>query len=101
MKASTVIGALAIVTTSSALSAERLDCRYDRAGEVNPAKTTEDSGPLEGVLLPDNDVFRPVLADQREARFYADYRRVHFRFSNSELLAEGNGLGGSASAART
>jgi hypothetical protein len=26
-------------------------------------------------------------ADQREARFYADYRRVHFRFSSSEPSA--------------
>ena len=91
MKAPAVVTAMAIVTTSAALGAERVDCRYYRADEANPATTAEDRGPLEGVLLPDNDVFRPILADQREARFYADYRRVHFRSSNSELLAEGKG----------
>jgi len=48
------------------------------------------SGPLDGVLLPDNDVFRPLLADQREPRFYADYRRIQFRGS-SDVLAEGKG----------
>ncbi len=91
MKASMVVIGVAILATSSALGAERLDCRYSRAGEVNAATAAEDPGPLEGVLLPDNDVFRPILADQREARFYADYRRVHFRSSNSQLLAEGKG----------
>src|SRR5438105_14804448 len=91
MKAPAAVAALAIAITSSALGAERLDCRYYRADEANPATMAEDPGPLEGLLLPDNDVFRPILADQREPRFYADYRRVHFRFSNSELLAEGKG----------
>ena len=91
MKAPVAVAALAIAITSSALGAERLDCRYYRADEANPATMAEDPGPLEGLLLPDNDVFRPILADQREPRFYADYRRVHFRFSNSELLAEGKG----------
>jgi len=91
MKASMVVIGVAILATSSALGAERLDCRYSRAGEVNAATAAEDPGPLEGVLLPDNDVFRPILADQREARFYADYRRVHFRSSNSQLLAAGKG----------
>src|SRR6267378_6063178 len=91
MKAPAAVAALAIAITSSALGAERLDCRYYRADDANPATMAEDPDPLEGLLLPDNDVFRPILADQREPRFYADYRRVHFRFSNSELLAEGKG----------
>ena len=62
MKAPAAVAALAIAITSSALGAERLDCRYYRADEANPATTAEDRGPLEGVLLPDNDVFRPILA---------------------------------------
>jgi Protein of unknown function (DUF1207) len=66
-----------------------LDCRYASRDEPRPAPRIGE--PLEGVLLPDNDVFRPILADQREPRFYTDYRRVHFRFSNSEQLAEGKG----------
>lgn len=74
-----------LLTTSSAGAAERIDCRYSIIGE--PGASNE----LASVVLPDNDVFRPILADQREPRFYADYRRVHFRFSNSALLAEGKG----------
>ena len=62
MKAPAAVAALAIVTTSAALGAERVDCRYYRADEANPATTAEDRDPLEGVLLPDNDVFRPILA---------------------------------------
>ena len=75
MKGPAMATAVALVATSSALDAERIDCRHSRADDVNPAGTADDSGSSEGVLLPDNDVFRPVLADQREARFYADYRR--------------------------
>jgi hypothetical protein len=59
MKAPAVVTALVIVTTSAALCAERVDCRYYRADEANPATTVKDRDPLEGVLLPDNDVFRP------------------------------------------
>ena len=65
MKAPAAVAPLAIVTTSAALGAERVDCRYYRADEANPATTAEDRGPLEGVLLPDNDVFRPILARHR------------------------------------
>ena len=64
------------------------DCRYSIAAA---AAATDASGTLESVLLPGEDVFRPILADQREPRFYADYRRVHFRVSGSDLLAEGKG----------
>ena len=63
MKAPAVVTALAIVTTSAALGAERVDCRYYRADEANPATTAEDRGPLEGVLLPDNGVFPPNPGD--------------------------------------
>jgi Protein of unknown function (DUF1207) len=68
------------VDGSVQLRADRQDCRY---------ATSEGKGDLDGVLLPDNDVFRPLLADQREPRFYADYRRVRFRAS--QALAEGHG----------
>jgi Protein of unknown function (DUF1207) len=84
------IVSIALSGTSPAIAAEGiLDCRYSKIADASPASRTDD--PLQSVLLPDNDVFRPILADQREPRFYADYRRVHFRFSNAQLLAEGNG----------
>jgi Protein of unknown function (DUF1207) len=75
----------ALLTTASAGAAERIDCRYSIAGE------SEASSKVASVALPDSDVFRPILADQREPRFYADYRRVHFRSASSALLAEGKG----------
>ena len=87
-----------LVATAPALSAERtfeiasehLDCRYSTASPGTQVAAEDTSGPLEGVLLPDNDVFRPLLADQREPRFYADYRRIQFR-GTSDVLAEGKG----------
>ncbi len=79
--------ALLVVAAMPAIAADRLDCRYSRLDHT----LAMDPGAQEGVLLPDNDVFRPLLADQREPRFYADYRRVHFRFQNSDTFAEGKG----------
>src|SRR6267154_3146574 len=87
-----------LVAAAPALSAERtfevasehLDCRYTSWSPAPQALAEDTSSPLEGVLLPDNDVFRPLLADQREPRFYADYRRIHFN-SSSAAFAEGRG----------
>src|ERR1700682_4862699 len=87
-----------LVAAAPALSAERtfeiasepLDCRYSTASPATQVAAEDTSGPLEGVLLPDNDVFRPLLADQREPRFYADYRRIQFR-GTSYVRAEGKG----------
>jgi hypothetical protein len=68
---------------------ERLDCRYSTI-PARQTSTADTPGPLGGVLLPDDDVFRPLLADQREPRFYADYRRVDF-LGRPNVLAEGQG----------
>ena len=83
------LGALALAGAWPAQAAERVDCRYYRTDELSPSVPGEGPGPLETMLLPDNDVFRPILADQREPRFYADYRRLHFRGANR--LSEGHG----------
>jgi len=50
------------------IASEHLDCRYSTATPGDHVAAEDRSGPLEGVLLPDNDVFRPLLADQREPR---------------------------------
>ena len=92
------VAALLAAAAAPALAAERtfetaseqLDCRYAAFDASTPKSAPETPSPLEGVLLPDNDVFRPLLADQREPRFYADYRRIHFN-SDSAVLAEGRG----------
>jgi hypothetical protein len=70
-------------------SPEHLDCRYATISPAPRAPGPDAGSALAGVLLPDNDLFRPLLADQREPRFYADYRRVVFR--GSQVLAEGHG----------
>ena len=69
---------------------EHLDCRYSTVSPSAQPSAQESPGPAESVFLPDNDVFRPLLADQREPRFYVDYRRIHFN-SDSAVLAEGRG----------
>jgi hypothetical protein len=74
---------------SLGISPEHLDCRYATIGQTTRAQAPDAREPLGGILLPDNDVFRPLLADQREPRFYADYRRLRFR--GSQELAEGHG----------
>src|SRR5256885_5959430 len=68
---------------------EIVDCRYGTFSRAPRAGVPDPSGALTGVALPDNDLFRPLLADQREPRFYADYRRVRFRAS--QVLGEGHG----------
>lgn len=46
-----------------------VDCRYDD-GDLPPEHGTR--------LLPAHDVFRPLLADMKEPRFYAGYRSTRF-----------------------
>jgi hypothetical protein len=92
-----ILTALAIATASPVRGAEpgyeigpaRLDCRYSSDDEANRSTAVNNPDPLQGVLLPETDVFRPILADPGEPRFYGDYRRLHFR--GSSLLTEGNG----------
>ncbi|MEF8793064.1 DUF1207 domain-containing protein [Thiohalorhabdus sp.] len=48
------------------------DCRY----EANPAPAREE---VEGFFLPSDHLFRPLLADLKEPRFYGHLRRVRFR----------------------
>jgi len=84
-----ILSALSILSASPVGGAARVDCRYSSDEETTSSATVEQSGGLNPTFLPQNDVFRPILADQREPRFYADYRRIHFRAKS--LLAEGNG----------
>lgn len=53
-----------------------LDCRYPTI-PADPA--TESGEPLKGKWFPIDDVFRPILADPKERRFFASYQRVRFR----------------------
>ncbi|MFL5442558.1 MAG: hypothetical protein ACJ79W_25670, partial [Myxococcales bacterium] len=73
---------LVMLVASPAPGAGQLDCRYQSYGAE---QSTLDHGSTEGIALPDKDLFRPLLADQREPRFYADYRHIFFR--DSDVLA--------------
>src|SRR3954466_362327 len=75
-----------MLVASPAPGAGQVDCRYQSYGGE---RSTVDHGSAEGVALPDNDLFRPLLADQREPRFYADYRHTFLR--DSDAPAEGHG----------
>jgi hypothetical protein len=57
----------------------RLDCRYPAGLVIGEPPAAEPPGPAASVLLPDDDLFRPLLADPRQPRFFANYARVHFR----------------------
>jgi len=74
-----ILAALSILPASPVAGAAPVDCRYSSDEETTSSATVEQFGGLSPTFLPQNDVFRPILADQRELRFYADYRRVHFR----------------------
>jgi hypothetical protein len=71
--ASVTIPLFALPAHTAGLAADSSDCRYSMGGA---ATATDGSYALESVLLPDQDVFRPMLADQREPRFYVDYRHL-------------------------
>ena len=51
------------------------DCRY--LPTENPELAFDDRAPG-GTWFPQGDLFRPLLADLRQPRFYLSPRRVHF-----------------------
>ncbi len=67
------------------------DCGY--------VETLDDSGSSENgifhsVALPDDDVFRPLLADPKEPRFSATFSRVRFRDVDETLSTSAVSFGG-------
>lgn len=77
------IGALALASFP-AVAAEpgargafiETDCRYRLRGDPQAAADTE---PLGRVWFPREDVFRPLVADMKQPRFYLSFRNVRFR----------------------
>ena len=70
------------------------DCRHAYE-EDSPGKN---AGPRDSVLFPEDDLFRPLLADVRQPRFTASYQRVRFFGSGIPAQKHGNsidaGIGG-------
>lgn len=52
-------------------SAAAADCGYESTGEAAASR-----------VFPRDDVFRPLVADPKEPRFYASYQRIDFRTGN-------------------
>ena len=52
------------------------DCRYLTGKDLRAARGSD---PLGKVWLPHGDIFRPLLADMKQPRFYVSVRRVRFR----------------------
>lgn len=66
----------------SSTSARHVDCRYaDTSDDVR----TSESDEFHSVGLPDDDVFRPLLAAPKEPRFFGAYQRVRYREAGESL----------------
>ena len=66
----------------SSPSASHTDCRYDATRENS---VTAENAQTHSLGLPDDDVFRPLLAAPKEPRFFGTYQRVRFRDANRSL----------------
>jgi hypothetical protein len=78
-----------------------LDCRFPAGIMIGEPPAAETPGPVVSVFLPDDDLFRPLQADPRQPRFFANYVRVRFRGPGLPIERDGRtinvglvGLGG-------
>jgi len=75
----------------SPISLRLTDCGYLESAEESG---TSENGIFHSVGLPDDDVFRPLLADPKEPRFSGSLQRVRFRDVDESLNAAFVGFGG-------
>lgn len=68
---------------------EKADCRYEESGKANVEHTG--SAPMEP--FPENDVFRPLLADPKQPRFFATWQATRDRANNTSANVGSVGLG--------
>lgn len=66
------------------------DCRY-LATEDRPA--ARGAGPFAGTPFPEDDLFRPLLADPKQPQFFASYQHVRFRDVGTSIDAVFVGFG--------
>jgi Protein of unknown function (DUF1207) len=71
---------------SSPVPPPKPDCRYREAEHPEAAHSTKAS---ESARFPQDDVFRPLLADPKQPQFQASYQSVRLRQSNNESLNAG------------
>jgi hypothetical protein len=67
----------------------RVDCRYEGS-----RTTYADKGDSSRVdIFPENDVFRPLMADPKQPQFFAAYQNVRVRDTNTSVNIGSVGLG--------
>lgn len=67
----------------------RVDCRYEGIGTVH----TDSAGSSRIELLPENDVFRPLMADLKQPQFFAAWQATRVRANNTSVNIGSVGLG--------
>ena len=89
----TAVCSLTVIPVAAEESAtrdlSRMDCRYEGSGRTQANNTG--STPLEP--FPENDVFRPLLADPKQARFFATWQATRVRTNNTSVNLASVGLG--------
>lgn len=68
----------------------KLDCRYLAAEHPEAGQS---AGASRSARFPQDDVFRPLLADPKQPQFQATYQRMTLRQSNNDLNAAFVGFG--------
>lgn len=85
------VGAAAEEVGVSPVPLRQLDCGYR---ETSDDSGTSENGRFHNVALPNDDVFRPLLADPKEPRFSATFNRVRFRDVDETLNTSTVSFGG-------
>ncbi len=67
------------------------DCGYV---ETSDNSSTSENGRFHNVALPDDDIFRPLLADPKEPRFSGSFNRVRFRDVGESVNVSAVSFGG-------
>ncbi len=62
--------------------------------ETSGFSSSSENGTFHSVALPDDDLFRPLLADPKEPRFSGSFQRVRFRDIDDSVNASAVGFGG-------
>lgn len=66
-----------------------VDCRYESGAAVDAATTARSKG----VPFPNDDVFRPLLADPKQPQFFATYQAARNREANTSVNVGSVGFG--------
>src|SRR6185503_12942805 len=72
-----------------ATDVSNVDCRYEGIGTVK----SDEAGSSAIEPFPENDLFRPLMADPKQPQFFASYQNVRVRDTNQSISAAFFGVG--------